>query len=1068
MQARIRIPAPTRLVLVVLIAFLLSTWIDPYLAVLHSSLAAQAVDAVLPVILVLLVWALSGRAWVALAVEIVALALLRYANAIKVTHLDTDIVYADFTILGGLLKDPHLVLGFVHPSVRKVIAVIVAALIVASIAWYMRRRRGAGWKLRVVVGGVAVIGLTLAATLAAPTMIPALKWQVYSQPNGAQQVGIAGNILLGRMTTGDVNRRPDPAAERAFWNDPLVRAAEQRLTATRSGVRPDIVILQSESLFMPSQLCGFSQTPLLKNVAAQQPDTLSSLHVPVFGGRTLETEFEVLTGTPLSFYPGAMFAYYQLVHHPFDALPRVLDGDGYATVAIHPNQRGFWNRGTVFPEMGFDTFQDINSFVSPADYSTRGLVRDSALVRAILAELDQSNRPTFVMAISIENHGPWGQFGPTDAVGLGLPPQLTGRARAEMADYVEHAIDFDRAYGFLLKALQRRKRPTVVVMYGDHMPALPKVYRKLCFKNDKTAEQHEPPYRIWANFPMPKPPATTSAYLLQGWLMHVAGLPMRGQVLADHLAGMVVHAPRVSAAGRKRVLDEYANIAAANVATTLPPVRGRKTVFFGGADALHALARKQNGADSGIALGDEGLRMQPHAGHPARIEFATDATVASLSLRPYLAGSTLRCLAGSSAARSEIDVQGDGRVLYRAYLTPQTFRLATLDLQGVKRLSITSASQNLDANGCAQVQVRVAQMLCYSAHCNTPGPLPKAGLPARQPPRILTDDPMPGDVAHLASMAPWRSPRATSRIANIEWLVQREVANQAGFGAFQVQPDAQLFMHPAVDHPAWIDFDVAGVDAMELTPRINPLDQGCLAMKLPDVAVVDLRLLLDGKPLEPQIVVDRAYHQTLELDVRSGETLRIQVAKAGATNACDWFSVGVPQLAGPAVPADLIAAQQYAVAAKVAAVTTAAAADVPGPRDLGPVAPGDVARNYPTAAEESTLQLNYPLFLAYGAQSARVTPFFPGTNGRPLSIRLGPNAAGYSLQAQGNGCAYPMDFEMRSPTDKLIAKGRYRGTRIHELAGWKTGGGTAILTISMARGAKDNFSCNLVVSRNPP
>jgi hypothetical protein len=55
-------------------------------------------------------------------------------------------------------------------------------------------------------------------------------------------------------------------------------------------------------------------------------------------------------------------------------------------------------------------------------------------------------------------------------------------------------------------------------------------------------------------------------------------------------------------------------------------------------------------------------------------------------------------------------------------------------------------------------------------------------------------------------------------------------------------------------------------------------------------------LLLDGKPLLPRTIVDRHYDKVLSLDVKGGHVLRIDVDKGNRVNACDWFSVGVPQL----------------------------------------------------------------------------------------------------------------------------------------------------------------------------
>jgi phosphoglycerol transferase MdoB-like AlkP superfamily enzyme len=901
---RFTIPAPVRLLLVIAITFALSTAIDPWLT-FDSPLAAQAVNAVLPVVLLLLLWAIGGRAWLALAIVAGVLALLRYADHVKVMDLNTDLVYADFTILGGLLKDPRLVLGFVHPTMTKIALAVAAVVVVVLVLWFTRRWRVASWKFRLVCLALFGAATAVIATQRAQDVIQSLGWQVFTQAQGARRVGVAGNVLLGRMTARDVKRPPDPEAERAFWNEPAVRKAEQTLATAGTGVRPDIVILQSESLFEPSQLCGFADTPVLKHVAQQQPSLPGNLRVPVFGGRTLQTEFEVLSGAPISYYPGSMFAYYELVGHHFSALPYVLDGMGYKTLAMHPNNRGFWHRGEAFPDMGFDTFQDLGSFIYPRDFSERGFVSDETLTRAILAELDSSNRPTFLMAISINNHGPWGEHAPPDDAGLGLPAKVTGEARKALADYVNHAIDADNAYGFLLAALAQRKRPTVVVMYGDHLPALPGVYKQLCFKDGKPPEDHHPPYRIWANFPMPKPPAITSAYLLQGWLLHVAGLPLKGHELANALAGIVASDPAVPPQVRKRVLREYANIAAATVAGKVPPVRKVATVFIGQERALAVLMKRKAGVAQGVSTHDGDLQLQPAAGRPARVAFDVHGAVASLTLRPFMDLPTAAC----RHAKTEVSVTTDGHERYRAFVTSKTLRLATLDLQGVQHVAI-EAEGNGGAPDCDNVRVRVAQILCYSADCKTPGPALPAGSAAERPSRILADDPRTWDLAHGKSMTPLMRRGAGGKTANLDWMLEHSTGQQKGGWPLVVQPDAQLFMAPALDQDAWIDFDVTGLDTVELSPRIKKLTADCLKLDTPElhVGLVGLNVFLDGKRLMPRLIVDRDFSRNLQLDVKGGHTLRLDVDVGNDNAWCDWFSVGFPKLAGPAAAASTGAA----------------------------------------------------------------------------------------------------------------------------------------------------------------
>jgi len=899
------LPAWVRLIVVLAATFLLSTWIDPHLDI-ASPLVAQAVNAVIPAVVALLMWGMTGRAWFALVVVAALLGVLDYADRVKMANLNTDLVYADFTVIGGLLKDPRLVLGFVHFTPMKIAAAAVAIIVVAAAFWFSRHAHHASCRFRL---GCVITGMLAGVFIwnySAPDVVESLQWEVFGQAAGADRAGIAGNIMLGRMTTRAVKREPDSKAEQAFWNEPLVRKAAQQVVGDGNGQRPDIVIIQSESLFEPSQLNGFANKPILQHIAREQPALAGNLDVPVFGGRTLQTEFEVLTGVPVAFYPGSMFAYYELVNHRINAWPRVLEGLGYQTVVMHPNDRGFWRRGTVMPAMGFGTFQDIDSFLYPRDFSEREHVSDAALTRGILAELDSANGPTFVTAVTMDNHGPWGDFAPHDDAFLGLPTKLVGKGRAQLADYVARAIDADKAYGFLLDALKRRARPTIVLIYGDHLPALPLVYKQLGFKDGKPPEEHFPPYRVWANFPVPPAPDHTTSYLLQGWLMRAAGLPLRGHELANALAGIVANDPATSAADRQRVLSEYANVAAETVRRTAPRQGRADKTFVGQTRALGLLLKRatQRPANAVVASDSGDLRLTPGSSGRSAVTFAVDARLATLTLRPYVGAAMPQCLTDSAEDRAQISIDGDGRVLYRAGLNPQLVRLVTLNLRGVKQLAVTITGAPT-ADICHDVYLRVAQLQCYSADCDVQRPGPPGDTATRVPSRILSGDPARDDVAQSNSLVSGERKQTVARMANMRWLLRHETARQQGYAPITVADDAQLFMHPAEDHGASIDFNVKGLNTVILTPRINPLSDECKAMNTPgqEGGVVGLTVSLDGTPVEPRFLVDRSYGKALPIAVGGGHDLRIEVDKGNSVTWCDWFSVGVDKLAGPAVSA---------------------------------------------------------------------------------------------------------------------------------------------------------------------
>lgn len=884
---------------VIAIAVSISLAIDPYIGI-HSSFPAIFVNSVLPVFLVFLLCALTGRAWMAFLMEALLLGLLCYADQVKMAYLSSNLVYADLTVAGDLLKDPKLVLGFIHLSSMQVVTGFVVLLGVSFISWYLYKIHV--FRLPVLVNKAvryscllfALIGFWVVGWHRVPNSIDKLHWEVFSQLYAGKKVGVSGNVLLGKMTARSFNRKPNSAAVESFWKDPLVKNAVLFSKSEIGRINPDIIVLQSESLFEPSSLCGFPDTPLLKHAASQRLGGV--LHVPVFGGRTLQTEFEVQSGVPVDAFPGSMFAYYDLVRQPFAALPHVLGAQGYRTIAIHPGNRGFWRRSKAMGDMGFDAFEGIGAFLYPRDFSDRGHVRDAALVRAVLAELDSADRPTYVTAITMDNHFPYGGVGaPANDTALGLPSVLSNDARRELSDYLVHAIDADNAYGFLIDALKRRNRPTLVIFYGDHLPPLGHVYKELCFKDKKRPEMHSPPFSVWANFSLPDAPSEMYSYLLPGWVMRAAGLPLEGAMLANSATGIIVSNPSLGKEDRQRIVNGYTNIAVAglNRKVDLPVARGH--VFVARKYAASTLMGLANSKDIvGIVDRYNDLYFSKPGG--GEIEFAINGGVSSISLRPYMGAPILQCMRANNSS-AEFSVEADGELLYRAKITDQSVRLVTLDLHGVKNLKFLAKGGGDDV--CSQPYVRVARMRCYSAHCdsNRLEAAESAGG-RRAASRILEADHISGDVKALSMLVPEAVRLAGEDRPAMSWLMTQEIARQDGFSPITLEHDYRLFMPPPDTQSAWIDFRVKSIEEITFSPRIKPLTPECKALNAPgkEGGVAGLTLLLDGEPVASRKIVDRNYRGAITVKTGDAQTLRVVVDKGNDVSWCDWFSIGVDEM----------------------------------------------------------------------------------------------------------------------------------------------------------------------------
>ncbi|MDD4146567.1 MAG: sulfatase-like hydrolase/transferase, partial [Clostridia bacterium] len=172
-------------------------------------------------------------------------------------------------------------------------------------------------------------------------------------------------------------------------------------------VKPNIIIVMNEAFWDPGLLPGisFNQDPLPFFHSLQNKHSAGSLLVPVFGGGTVNTEFEVLTGHSTHFLPGGSIAYAQYVRKPVESLASILTGQGYTATAIHSYHNWFYRRDQVFRNFGFAKFISGEFFVEPE--LKRYYISDREVSRLIIEESQKTTGPFFVFAVTMQNHGPY-------------------------------------------------------------------------------------------------------------------------------------------------------------------------------------------------------------------------------------------------------------------------------------------------------------------------------------------------------------------------------------------------------------------------------------------------------------------------------------------------------------------------------------------------------------------------------------------------------------------------------------------------------------------------------------
>lgn len=270
------------------------------------------------------------------------------------------------------------------------------------------------------------------------------------------------------------------------------------------GGLPDIIIVQSEAFFDPTLLKGLddlrSLLPVYANAVAQ--GAAGYMDVPTFGGGTIRTEYEVLTGVPLQAYPKIEFPYLQLKTSDVDSLALQLKKNGYYSIAIHGNTGSFWNRTDFFRRAHFDRFLTISDF-STTSHKDGFFSSDESMTDLIVEQLNSGREDNkFIFAVSIEAHGPYfAKNGDLEDSGVGLPGELSSQARLELRNYLYHIRNADIQLGRLYDYLEKRNKPYILAFYGDHLPAFTSVYNEMLFKNNLPAKSQKVPWVVFTNLP---------------------------------------------------------------------------------------------------------------------------------------------------------------------------------------------------------------------------------------------------------------------------------------------------------------------------------------------------------------------------------------------------------------------------------------------------------------------------------------------------------------------------------------------------------------------------------------
>lgn len=282
-------------------------------------------------------------------------------------------------------------------------------------------------------------------------------------------------------------------------------------------ITPNIIMVQLESFFDVKYLedTSFEEDPIPTFTSLKENYTSGFLTVPSVGAGTANTEFEVLSEMSLDFFGMGEYPYKTILQEEScESMCTILKELGYKCGAIHNNTGTFYDRNDVYAQLGFDTF-DCLEYMQNVEYNPIGWAKDMCLVNEIVKTLDSDEGRNFVFTISVQGHGKY-QRGAEEENIEGIDTEAFDDEDTEAAFeyYVSQISEMDDFITALVDTLSERGEPTVLVLYGDHLPNFDIGAEEL-----ENGDIFQTEYVMWDNIGLNEEDEDLSAYQLSSKLL---------------------------------------------------------------------------------------------------------------------------------------------------------------------------------------------------------------------------------------------------------------------------------------------------------------------------------------------------------------------------------------------------------------------------------------------------------------------------------------------------------------------------------------------------------------------
>ncbi len=438
------------------------------------------------------------RRWIAALATSFPLTVLSIANYYTLMFRNSPISTQDIHNFGTTLS---VIDSYSFPLTAYVLGILVFfALQLAVIVQLYRHEKNIQRSLKSVLlknlGTIAFCLAFLHLVYFAENPLKPRNTFVWSWEDSYYRYGYTASSIEVFQNSLNLVDMPDGYSAKELKNTPEAKSVMQT-----SGKTPDIILILNETFYDIRDLIDvktdISPMPFIDSLKHKGKAVVAGT-----GGGTNKSEYELLTSNSLQLMPG-ITPFNYLNFDNANSIVSYLKDLGYTTWGAHCAEALNYERGIVYPKLGFDSVLFREEFEKSGEvgkYGQRPYATDEFCYDKMLEDYENmGNGPRFQYMLTIQNHGGWD---------INPPEEDCIKVLSDHGEYTDDISEFmscirktDEAFKKLTQYFENSDRDVIICMVGDHAPSFAvELFDKIDL--DTTFALRSTPYVMWANFDM--------------------------------------------------------------------------------------------------------------------------------------------------------------------------------------------------------------------------------------------------------------------------------------------------------------------------------------------------------------------------------------------------------------------------------------------------------------------------------------------------------------------------------------------------------------------------------------